>query len=76
MENLDGFIGSIGVAVLKKGLKPETEVSFIVSMQLFEGFGRELTLRRDLRILVTLQLAFLQCVLPGCNWPRYQQLNI
>ncbi|PMD18560.1 NAD(P)-binding protein [Hyaloscypha hepaticicola] len=29
--NLDGFIGSIGVAVLKKGLKPETEVAFIGS---------------------------------------------
>jgi hypothetical protein len=39
LENLDGFIGSIGVAVLKRGLKPETDVAFIVSMQLFERFG-------------------------------------
>jgi len=31
LENLDGFIGSIGVAVLKKGLKPETDVAFIGS---------------------------------------------
>jgi hypothetical protein len=31
LENFDGFIGSITASVLKKGLKPETEVGFIVS---------------------------------------------
>lgn len=31
LENFDGLIGSIGVAVLKKGLKPETDVAFIGS---------------------------------------------
>ena len=31
LENFDGLIGSIGVAVLKNGLKPETDIAFVVS---------------------------------------------
>ena len=30
LENFDGFVGSIGVAVLKNALKPETDIAFIV----------------------------------------------
>ena len=36
LENFDGFIGSIGVAMLRDGLKPETDVAFIVSKIRFE----------------------------------------
>jgi hypothetical protein len=31
LENFDGLIGSIAVAVLKSGLKRETDVAFVVS---------------------------------------------
>ncbi|KAE9375819.1 NAD(P)-binding protein [Stipitochalara longipes BDJ] len=31
LENFDGLIGSIGVAVLKNGLRPETDIAFIGS---------------------------------------------
>ncbi|PMD22606.1 NAD(P)-binding protein [Hyaloscypha hepaticicola] len=31
LENFDGLIGSIGVAVLKNGLKPETDIAFVAS---------------------------------------------
>jgi len=31
MENLNGFIGSIGVSVLKTGLKPDTTIGLIAS---------------------------------------------
>lgn len=31
MENLQGLKGAIAVAILKKGLKPDTTISFVVS---------------------------------------------
>jgi hypothetical protein len=33
LENFDGFIGSIAVAILKNCLGPNTDVAFIVSEQ-------------------------------------------
>jgi len=31
MENLDGFMGSIGVTILREGLKKDTTITLVVS---------------------------------------------
>ena len=61
LENFDGLIGSIGVAVLKNGLKPETDIAFVVSPLRSEESSPVVDLvPRLLRILGMLQLVYLR----------------